>query len=121
MHLLNIKPLSVNDAWQGRRFKTPEYKRYARDIMYLLPKFELPPAPYALILEFGVGANSDWDNPVKPFQDIMQKKYGFNDRDVRAALVRKKTVKKGEEYIYWSMITFDEGLCDRIDKSFFSK
>lgn len=121
MHLLNIKPLSVNDAWQGRRFKTPAYKLYAREVTFLLPRFELPPAPYALILEFGIGPNFDWDNPIKPFQDILQKKYGFNDRDVMTGLTRKKTVAKGEEYIYWSIITFDEGLCDRIDKSFFSK
>jgi hypothetical protein len=26
--IAHIKPLSVNKAWQGKRFKSPEYKSY---------------------------------------------------------------------------------------------
>jgi Holliday junction resolvase RusA-like endonuclease len=29
---IEMAALSVNQAWQGRRFKTPEYKRYERDL-----------------------------------------------------------------------------------------
>ena len=25
-----IKPLSVNEAWRGRKFKTPKYKQYEK-------------------------------------------------------------------------------------------
>jgi len=25
---INIKPLSVNDAWKGKRYKTEKYKNY---------------------------------------------------------------------------------------------
>lgn len=93
------KPLSVNECWQGKRFKTPKYEQYERDMLYLLPRITLPAPPYELHLEFGFSnAASDWDNPVKPFQDILQKKYGFNDKDVMKAVVTKKIVEKGFEY-----------------------
>jgi Holliday junction resolvase RusA-like endonuclease len=29
-----IKAMSVNKAWQGRRFKTEEYKQYEKDCMW---------------------------------------------------------------------------------------
>lgn len=41
---------------------------------------------------------SDWDNPVKPLQDILQKKYRFNDKDIIEASVKKVKVIKGQEY-----------------------
>ena len=40
---LMIKPLSVNEAWQGKRFKTNSYKSYEKDVMRLLPaNLEIP-------------------------------------------------------------------------------
>lgn len=33
---LKIKPVSVNAAYRGRRFKTPLYARYERDVLMLL-------------------------------------------------------------------------------------
>ena len=96
---MNIKPLSVNDAWQGKRFKTPEYKRYEETLLYLLPKIKLPAPPYKVTYKFGFShASSDWDNPVKPLQDVLQKKYGFNDRDIFIAVVSKIKTDKGCEF-----------------------
>ena len=34
---INLKPLSVNQAWMGRKFKTPAYKKYEADMLILLP------------------------------------------------------------------------------------
>ncbi len=49
--------------------------------------------------EFGFrNTLSDFDNPIKPLTDILQKKYGFNDKDIHEARVRKVLVAKGEEY-----------------------
>ena len=99
MHQINIKPLSVNLAWQGKRYKTIEYKVYERMIMYDLPKLEIPEGNLRLELEFGLSnANADLDNPVKPFLDILQKKYGFNDSRIYEATIRKKIVPKTKEY-----------------------
>ena len=98
---LNIKPLSVNTCWQGQRFKTPTYKSYEQEVFYKLPSiYEIPEGELCLVLIFGVSNKaSDIDNCVKPFQDILQKKYNFNDKMIYELLVRKQIVKKGEEFI----------------------
>lgn len=96
---LKIKPLSVNECWQGKRFKTKAYLKYEKDLLLILPKIKMPEPPFEINFEFGFSnIMSDWDNPIKPLQDILQKKYRFNDKDIMKAVVVKKKVKKGEDY-----------------------
>lgn len=98
--ILNIKPLSVNDAWQGRRVKSKKYRNYERDILKLLRPMKIPDGKLELYLKWGFSsAGSDWDNPIKPFQDCLQKKYNFNDNRVVRAVTEKVKVKKGDEFI----------------------
>lgn len=106
MNVLNIKPLSVNEAWKGRRFKTDKYKRFEREILLMLPAgFEVPDGDLVLRLEWGFSsAGSDYDNPIKPFQDCLQKKYGFNDSRIVEGNQKKHKVKKGCEYIKWHLL-----------------
>lgn len=105
----NIKPLSVNDAWKGQRFKTPEYKVYEAQVFYELPKAKLPEPPYQIHYEFGLSnVLSDIDNPIKPLTDILQKKYQFNDRDIFYATVKKVKVNKGNEYFKVEIQTYDK-------------
>lgn len=100
MPKIQMKPLSVNQVWQGKRFKTKEYKLYEQSCMYLLPKLEIPDGKIEIDFEFGFSnSQSDFDNPIKPFLDILQKKYGFNDSKIWKATVLKTIVKKGEEFI----------------------
>lgn len=107
MATIQLKPLSVNEAWQGKRFKTPAYKKYEKDILLLLPKIELPAAPYEIYFKFGFSSvSSDWDNPIKPFQDILAKKYGFNDKLIFRAVVERCKVDKGNEFIQFEIKTF---------------
>lgn len=98
---IDIKPLSVNEAWQGKRYKTQKYKKYESEVYVLLPDCDIPEKGHLIIwLEFGFSAaTSDWDNPIKPFVDILQMKYGFNDNRIVEGHVLKRKVKKGEEYI----------------------
>lgn len=97
---ISIIPLSVNQCWQGRRFKSDKYKKYERDMLFLLPKMEIPTAPYKLSIKVGFSNKlSDLDNINKPFQDILCKKYGFNDRDIYELHLMKEIVDKGKEYI----------------------
>ena len=105
MDKVNIKPLSVNDAWQGKRFKTPLYKRFERDVLRILPKITIPEGLLCLRLEFGHSSKlSDIDNGIKPFLDCLQKKYDFNDNKVKLMMVAvNNDVKKGEEYIKFSI------------------
>lgn len=100
MQFITIKPLSVNEAWAGRKFKTPKYKAYEIEVLLRLPGLTLPAPPFEIYFEFGVSNHAaDWDNPVKPLQDILQKKYSFNDKDIMRATIQKRIVKKGHEYI----------------------
>jgi Holliday junction resolvase RusA-like endonuclease len=98
---INEKPLSVNQAWQGKRFKTPAYKEYEKAMLLQMPPKNIEPNQM-LRVEFFFGFSnkaSDLDNPVKLLLDIAQKKYGFNDSNVFELNVRKCIVKKGEEFI----------------------
>ena len=109
MSCINIKPISVNDAWQGRRYKTDEYKRYENALLLMLPCKELPKPPYTIHYEFGFSsAASDLDNPVKPLQDILCKKYYFNDKDIFYITVKKNIVKKGAEYVKFDILSYDK-------------
>ena len=105
MEKLNIKPLSVNEAWQGRRFKTDKYKKYESDILLLLPNtLKIPTQNIRLFIEFGFSNNaSDIDNCLKPFLDCLQKKYGFNDKLINELNVRKIKVSKGYEHIIFEI------------------
>ena len=115
MITVKIKPLSVNEAWRGRRFKTDEYKTYEHSLHYLLPKkIELPVSRYFVVYTFGLSsAVADWDNCIKQFQDIIAKKYGFNDKFITGGIVLKKIVPKGQEYIAFKIVAYDQ---DKIDQ-----
>ena len=97
---LSMKPLSVNEAWKGKRFKTDKYKAYQTEMLVRLPAGKMPKPPYRVFYEFGFSSPlADYDNPCKPIGDILQKKYGFNDREIFEAHIRKHMVKRGKEYI----------------------
>lgn len=101
---INIKPLSINDCWQGRRVKTERYRNYEKELLFTLPNSNKTPPPYKVFFEFGFSnAASDLDNPVKCLLDIMQKKYLFNDKDIYELHIKKKIVQKGEEYFIFNL------------------
>lgn len=96
---IKVKPMSQNRAWQGKRFKSKEYKKYEPLVMSMLPKIVVPRGKLKITYEFGFSNSaSDIDNPVKSCTDILQKKYGFNDKMVYEMVLRKVMVKKGQEY-----------------------
>lgn len=101
---LNIKPLTVNQAWQGKRYKTPKYNKYINDVCMLLKPLEIPQGYLQLYIIFGLSSkNADIDNPIKCFVDCLQKKYGFNDRMIKRLIVEVDNCKKGDEYIEFSI------------------
>ena len=94
------KPLSVNECWQGKRFKTKKYLQYERDILFQLPSIQIPSSHLSVCIEWGMSSSmADIDNPTKPFLDILQKKYNFDDKVIFKLLLTKTIVKKGQEYI----------------------
>lgn len=102
---IEIKPLSTNDAWMGRRFKTSEYKAYEELLFYLLPKkVKIPEGKIKATYIFGLSSKAaDGDNCIKQFQDILSKKYKFNDNRIYKWDIEKVDVKKGEEYLKFSL------------------
>lgn len=107
---MHIKPLSVNEAWKGRRFKTDKYKNYQSSVLFMLPNIEVPRGEIEILITFGFSSKaSDFDNPVKPFVDCLQKKYGFNDKMIKRAVIMVDNVKKGEEYIEFKISDYTRG------------
>lgn len=102
--------MSVNKAWRGGpRYRTKDYLAYEQELMYMLPKsVKIPVGRLFLRLTVGVSNKaSDLDNVVKPFLDILQKKYGFNDKLVYVMDLAKEDTKKGEEFIDFEISALD--------------
>lgn len=105
---IRIKPLSVNECWKGRRFKTDKYKAYIIEAISKLKPMVIPEGQLHLTVTMGLSSrNADWDNPIKPFQDILQLKYGFKDNRIYKATVEKIDVKKKEEFIDFKIEKLD--------------
>lgn len=109
MPKIKIKPLSVNGAWQGRRFKTPEYEAYEQECLYKLPKLIVPSDKHlSLCMKVGLSnVQSDLSNSLKCFEDILQKKYDFNDRNIYKIIMLRDVVEKGGEYIDFNIGLFN--------------
>ena len=73
--VFNIKPISINKCFQGRRFKTPEYKQYERDLHLLGGHFKAIRGDVEVIIEWYLKNDkmTDIDNPVKPILDFLTK------------------------------------------------
>ena len=101
-YTIQIKPLSVNECFKGRRFRTSKYDIFIRNMLLLLPlKLEIPNEKnIKLAIEFGFSSKaSDIDNCCKSFIDCLVKKYGFDDRYIYELHVFKTIVPKGKEFI----------------------
>ena len=98
---IDYKPLSVNKCWLGRRRKSPDYRVYEENLIGLLPPdIDIPEGKLRASYTWGFSSTlADLDNPIKPFQDILQTFNQFNDRDIWELIVKKVEVKKGEEFI----------------------
>lgn len=111
MQRILIKPLTVNRAYRGRRFRSNEYDDFEREVgIFLKRDLIVPPgANLSVTYRFGFSSKqADIDNPIKVFQDILQKFYGFNDKMIYEIRVTKEIVKKGEEYVEFDISTVDE-------------
>ena len=105
MIIIKIVPLSINAAFQGRRFKTPTYSKYESIVLIMLPKISIPEPPFKVNIQLGFSSTlSDIDNPLKPILDILQKKYNINDKDIFELNVKKEIVKKKNEYFAFEIL-----------------
>lgn len=101
-YTIQIKPLSVNEAFKGKKFRTDKYDVFIRNCLLQLPKtIEIEDEKnIKLAIEFGFSSkNSDIDNCCKSFIDCLVKKYKVDDRYIYELHVFKSIVEKGKEYI----------------------
>lgn len=97
---IKVKPLSLNSAYSGKRYKTKECTAFKRDLYFMLPDIKLPAPPYCIHFKFGVSsASSDGDNLIKVSQDTISERYQFNDKLIKKWIVEVESVKKGFEFI----------------------
>jgi Holliday junction resolvase RusA-like endonuclease len=107
MYRLDIKALSLNSAYRGRRFETPTLKKFKQDLYYSLPRIFVYEGKLKVKYIFGVSSkNSDGDNLIKCFQDALADRYGFNDKQIYQWEVQKMDVPKGKEFIEFSIENF---------------
>lgn len=70
---INLKPITVNQCWVGKRFKTPEYKQWREQMCWLLKGKEKIKGWFGIEIEFYIKsfAITDGDNLEKPFLDAL--------------------------------------------------
>lgn len=94
-----LKPLSVNQAYTGKRFSTPEKNKFTKACDALIRAGKVPDGKLRVDFEFGVSNKAqDVDGPIKVCLDVMQKRFDFNDNRVYELTARKVIVTKGQEY-----------------------
>lgn len=93
----------------GRKRKTAAYRNYEIKVPPELPDLDIPESgPLALSLVAGLSNRAaDLDNVIKPFVDILQSHYGFNDNRIYQLDILKVKVPKGEEYISFQLVPLD--------------
>jgi Holliday junction resolvase RusA-like endonuclease len=99
---INIKPLSINQAFKGTKVRTHKYNSFIKYCLLELPEKVafVDKENIKLAIEFGFSSKlSDIDNCLKTFIDCLVKKYGVDDRYIIELHVFKDIVKKGDEYI----------------------
>lgn len=107
--IINIKPMSVNEAYTGRRFKTDRYRAYADLVYWHLRTALVPSGKLKLTIDWYISnPGADVDNPAKPFIDILQKRYGFNDKNIYQLILTKKIISKGNERIEFKIERYNE-------------
>ncbi|MBU1067722.1 RusA family crossover junction endodeoxyribonuclease [Patescibacteria group bacterium] len=97
---LNIKPLSVNACWQGRRFKTKEYKQYEEILSYIMPQKKKYKGFINIHYKFYLitWGRRDVDNMIKPLQDILVKN-GIIEDDRKIISFTAEKIKSKQDFI----------------------
>lgn len=94
---IELTPISVNKAFQGRRFKTRDCKDFEEDFMAIAPKRKMIKGNVEIEYKFYLKNHSrtDYDNCIKITQDLLVKcGYIEDDRKIYKATIYKIPSKK---------------------------
>lgn len=97
---INIKPISTNRLYQGRRYRTKNYKDWMDFAIISTPKKKMIKDKVSVFLDFyyRYAARSDIDNFLKGVLDMLCKKGWIeDDRFIYFLQVRKFIVKTEKE------------------------
>lgn len=105
-----IKPVSVNECYSGRRRKTDKYRVFARHLGFMLKPVKVDfTKPLRIDFTFGFSSHgSDIDNCLKTSIDVLQSKYKFNDNRIYELNAKKEIVSKGKEFIEFEILELNK-------------
>ena len=97
---VNIKPLSANAAWQGRRFKTDAYHAFESMMLLMLPKEKMILGPVSVHFDFYLknALRTDVDNCIKTSLDCLVKR-GYIEDDRRVFKISAEKHKAEDDSI----------------------
>jgi len=97
---VDVKPLSVNKVWQGRRYKTRDYLNYEKELLFTLPKRKTITGNFEIEFTFYLKNpyRQDLDNFIKPLLDILVKK-GYIEDDRKMIYLKAKKIKADKDKI----------------------
>lgn len=115
LYSITIAPMSVNKCWQGRRFKTPEYKAWRTQFAYTINGVQKIEGFVEVWLTFYIQnfALSDTGNMEKATMDALVEA-GCMDDDRFVVVEHLKKVKvstEAEERIEVRIEPYDEFTC----------
>lgn len=111
-----LKPLSVNKAWKGRRYKTDDYLGYEIDVARLVRRAKYTytvPVSVTYFFHLKNHKMADADNPVKPLQDIL-KQLGFFEDDTLVYHFQVFKVPSETDYIEVTIKPIDDSFFDNL-------
>ena len=96
---IKARALTVNKAWQGRRFKTKEYESFEKEVMYQLPKMQVK-GEVEMSYKFRLKnyAITDVSNLLKCLEDIIVKA-GLIEDDRKVVKIIAEKMKNNDESI----------------------
>lgn len=110
---LNIKPVSTNNLYGGKRYKKKEAKEFENTISWLLKIYansvKLPEqGELELITRFYVSRKFDTSNCLKLLEDCISKHFQINDRRFAGHKISRVKVKPGQEKIKFLIRPYED-------------
>jgi len=105
-----VKPLSINAAYTLKRKKSMKYRRFEELMALELEGYKIPAnrdvksMKFKLEIHWGFATSlSDVDNPIKTLLDVLQRWFGFDDKQIMSISATKTVVGKRQEYIDFTL------------------
>jgi len=106
----SVKPLSINAAYTLKRKKSAKYRKFEEMMALELFGYEIPnkkdvkAMKFKLDIHWGFATSlSDVDNPIKTLLDVLQRWFGFDDKQIMHIAATKTVVGKGKEFINFTL------------------